>query len=168
MFSSFSSYEMLQIFCIALPRLCALVLAMAAVISVVVVCVHLAKMPSLSRARGLTGLVDALSWVRYIGPVFKSEVLAGILIGFARVSVLLSLFVMPAWKWAAFMLIVMALASIIVSASKLMKKNFEALLLAEGLRLAGAGINDNPYQVQSYGWLNEDRIVFQLKEGLLC
>lgn len=157
----FTPFEILQVFCIALPRLFLLILATSGFVCAVTLGFYIVALPKIAKAESLEELVGVLAWVSPVAPLFETKLAGDVLVGFAWATVLLSLFVCSPTDWANIAVLVLVSAGCICYTGKKVRRNITALRDAQALLALMTG--------PQFAWTQEEgRITRELKEELLC
>lgn len=152
-------FEILDLIGIAVPRLAMLILAAASITSVVAAVTHSLCWKHLTGAKTLWELRDSLAWSTAIWPVFSNRALQVITTWAALLAVAVSALTYEWWQWLIVTAIVVVLSACICLVYRLVKSNFLAWEDADTL------LNRSVLKAEG---INEERIVRELQEGLLC
>lgn len=152
-------FEVLDILAVAIPRLAMLILAAASISCVVAGVVYSMCWKDMASAKTLWELRDSVAWSTVFWSTFGNEVVQIALVWSALLAIMVSALTYEWWQWAILTVVVVLLSACICLMYRIVKSSFLAWEDADTLLNRG---------VLKAEWINEERIVRELQEGLLC
>ncbi len=152
-------FEILDLLAIAIPRLAMLILAMATVTCVVAAVIHGLCWQKMANAKTLWELRDSVAWSTMFWSTFGNKAIQTAILWAAMLAIMVSFLTYEWWQWTILTAIVALLSAAMCLVYRVVKSNFLAWEDADDLLNSG---------VLNVTWIDEERIVHELQEGMLC